>query len=119
MQDYKKLRVWEKAHALTLAVYRITKEFPKDELFGLTSQLRRASFSIGANIAEGSGRSSKHEFNHFISYAIGSASEVEYFLLLAKDLRYISADEYTKVEDSANEIKRTLISLSKRIKQSN
>ncbi|HTR80814.1 MAG TPA: four helix bundle protein, partial [Bacteroidota bacterium] len=118
MQDFKRLKVWGKAHALTLDIYLISKRFPKDELFGLTSQLRRASFSIGANIAEGCGRISKKEFLHFLSYAIGSASEVEYFLILVRDLQYISIEEFNAFEDRANEIKRTLISFMRKIENS-
>jgi four helix bundle protein len=115
MQDFKKLKVWEKAHALTIDIYLASKKFPKDELFGVTSQLRRASSSVGANIAEGCGRTSQKELHHFMSFAAGSASEVEYFLLLVKDLKYISQTEFEKLEDRANEIKRMLVSLLKRI----
>jgi four helix bundle protein len=115
MQDFRKLNVWEKAHALTLEIYLASKKFPKDELFALTNQLRRASSSISANIAEGCGRSSQKEFHFFLSVAIGSASEVEYFLLLAKDLNYISEDYYEKLNEQVNEVKRKLISLLKRV----
>jgi S23 ribosomal protein. len=115
MQDFRKLNVWEKAHALTLEIYLASKKFPKDELFALTNQLRRASSSIGANIAEGCGRMSQKEFHHFLSIAIGSASEVEYFLLLAKDLNYVSQNDYEKLNEQANEVKRKLISLLKRV----
>jgi four helix bundle protein len=115
MQDFRKLNVWEKAHKLTLEVYLASKKFPKDELFALTNQLRRASSSISANIAEGCGRTSQKEFLHFLSYAIGSASEVEYFLLLAKDLTYVSNDDYEKLNEQVNEVKRKLISLLKRV----
>lgn len=115
MQDFKKLRVWEKAHALTLDIYLVSKRFPKDEMFGITSQVRRASSSIAANIAEGTGRTSRNEFARFLSYAIASASEIEYFLILIKDLKYLSVDESEKLQDRANEVKRTLISFLKKI----
>ena len=118
MQDFRKLNVWEKAHALTLEIYLASKKFPKDELFALTNQLRRASSSIGANIAEGCGRMSQKEFHHFLSIAIGSASEVEYFLLLAKDLNYVAENDYEKLNEHVNEIKRKLISLLKKVNKS-
>ncbi|MBL7764239.1 MAG: four helix bundle protein, partial [Chitinophagaceae bacterium] len=85
MQNYKDLKVWVKAHAFTLNVYEVSKVFPKDELYSLTSQLRRASSSIPANIAEGCGKNSQGEFAHFLNISLGSANEAEYFLLLAKD----------------------------------
>ena len=82
MQSFLKLKVWEKAHAVTLDIYSVTRSFPKDELFGLTSQMRRASASIGANIAEGTSRKGDGEFGRFLYIAIGSASELEYHLFL-------------------------------------
>lgn len=84
MKDFKKLIVWKKAHEMTLNIYRTTKSFPKDEVYGLTSQLRRAASSIPANIAEGCGRNSDAELARFLQIAAGSASEVEYHLLLAR-----------------------------------
>ncbi len=86
MRDFRKLNVWDKAHRLTLAVYKITKDFPRDEAYGLTSQIRRCSVSIPANIAEGCGRKGEAEFGRFLGIAMGSASELEYHLLLASDL---------------------------------
>ena len=83
MQSFRNLKVWEKAHRLTLDVYRSTKMFPRDETYGLTSQIRRAAGSIGANIAEGSCRKGDCEFSRFLQIAMGSASELEYHLLLA------------------------------------
>lgn len=85
MGDFKKLAVWEKAHRLTLAVYRASGSFPKDELYGLMSQIRRAAASIPTNIAEGSGRGGDRELVRFLHIALGSANELEYQLLLAKD----------------------------------
>ena len=89
MKDFHDLKVWQKAHALTLTVYRITADFPRQEQYGLTSQLRRASSSIPANLAEGCGRNSDAEFIRFCTIAAGSASELEYHLLLAHDLKLI------------------------------
>src|SRR5690242_7272739 len=108
MRDFRELKVWAKAHELTLAIYRETAQFPKQELYGLTSQLRRAAASVGANIAEGAGKTSRAEFARFLETASGSASELEYHLLLAKDLGYISSDVYDDLSASVGEIKRML-----------
>jgi four helix bundle protein len=86
MQNFRNLKVWEKAHTLPLDVYQSSRSFPRDEIYSLTSQIRRASVSIGANIAEGSCRSGDADFARFLQMAAGSASEVEYHLLLAHDL---------------------------------
>jgi len=94
MRDFRQLKVWEKAHHFTLQVYKITKHFPSDERFGLTSQLRRAAVSVSTNIAEGCGRNSEPELARYMSIAAGSASEVEYQLLLARDLKYIQNEMY-------------------------
>ena len=100
MQDFHNLLVWQKAHAATLLVYRLTKRFPDDERFGLTSQLRRSAASISANLAEGCGRGSDQDFARFVQIAMGSAAEVEYHLLLAKDLEYIGKEDFTKAAES-------------------
>lgn len=86
MRDFRELKVWDKAHALTLDVCRVTKLLPREELYGLTSQIRRAAVSIGANIAEGSGKNSRPDLARFLQIALGSASELEYHLLLSHDL---------------------------------
>ena len=98
MQDFRKLRVWQKAHQLSLDIYKATKRFPKDEIYGLTSQIRRATVSIGANIAEGSGKDSNIEFKRFLSIAMGSSSELENHLLLARDLEYLDKTEYDRFQ---------------------
>ena len=90
MQNYKDLKVWEKAHLFTLQVYEEMKSFPKEELYGLTNQLRRASASIPANIAEGCGKNGKSEFAHYLNIALGSSNESEYLLLLSKVLKYLT-----------------------------
>ncbi len=97
MQDFHTLKVWEKAHQLTLDVYHATVAFPKEEIYGLTSQIRRASSSIAANIAEGCGRGSNAEFRQFLQVAMGSACELEYHLLLARDLHYLDAIDYERL----------------------
>ncbi len=92
---YKKLLVWQEAHTLTLLIYKITKHFPKDELFGLTNQMRRAAVSVTANIVEGQARATKKEFHQFLFMSNGSLVEVEYYIELSKDLGYISEKEFT------------------------
>ncbi len=93
MRDFRSLKVWEKAHHLTLAVYKATGAFPKEEVYGLTSQMRRACASIPANIAEGCGRSGIAELTRFLHIALGSASELEYHVILAHDLAFLSEIE--------------------------
>ena len=88
MQNYKDLKVWNKAHYFTLQVYKVSEAFPKTETYGLTNQLRRASSSIAANIAEGCGKNTKADFANFLNILLGSANEAEYFILLVKDLNY-------------------------------
>jgi len=116
MQDFKKLKVWEKGHQLTLAAYKITATFPKAELYGLTSQIRRSAASIPANISEGCGRSGSAELARFLQIAMGSASELEYHLLLAHDLEYVSTSEYESLAGMVVEVKRMLTSLIKKLR---
>lgn len=117
MQDFKNLMVWQKAHACVLVVYQLTKRFPDDERFGLTSQLRRSVASIPANLAEGCGRGSDQDFARFVQIAMGSAAEVEYHLLLARDLKYISPEEGASAATAIEEVKRMLASLLKTIRK--
>jgi four helix bundle protein len=118
LKDFKELKVWVKAHALTLATYRSTRTFPKEELYGLTSQLRRAAASIAANLAEGCGRRSDGELNRFVQIARGSASELEYHLLLARDLDLLSLPEFKKLDAQINEVQRMLTALAKSLQPS-
>jgi len=115
MEDFKDLKVWTKAHQLTLVLYQQTRFFPKDEIYGLTSQIRRASSSIGANIAEGCGRRSDPEMRRFVQIARGSANELEYHLLLARDLQFLTVDEFKDLEARTLEIQRMLASLVQRL----
>ena len=115
MEDFKNLKVWVKAHQLTLAIYESTRKFPREEIYGLTSQIRRASASIGANIAEGCGRRSDPEMKRFVQIARGSASELEYHLLLARDLQHLTVDEFKDLEAKVLEIQRMLASLTQRL----
>ena len=116
MKDFRSLKAWGKAHELTLKVYNATKSFPREEVFGLTSQLRRACASIPANIAEGCGRSGDVELARFMVIASGSASEVEYHLLLAYDLGYLSDAEYQQFNEEINELKRMLTAFINKLK---
>ena len=112
MQSFKNLKVWEKAHALTLEVYKTSMSFPREEMYGLTSQMRRSSASVGANIAEGSCRKGDGDFGRFLQIAMGSASELEYHLLLAHDLKFLRPQIYTELIQSLVEVKRMLTSLT-------
>ena len=116
MKDFRQLKVWEKSHQVALAIYKATKEFPKEELYGLTSQIRRASMSIPTNIAEGCGRNTDPDFARFLQMAMGSASETEYQLILARDLEFLPEDAYEKLHNDVEEIKRMLASLLKTLR---
>jgi four helix bundle protein len=115
MEDFKNLRVWAKAHELTLTVYQETRDFPKEEMYGLTSQMRRSAASVGANIAEGCGRRSDGEMRRFLQIARGSANELEYHFLLAKDLRLLQAADFADLEARVLEIQRMLASFAARV----
>jgi four helix bundle protein len=117
MKDYRHLDVWMKAHKVALAVYEASRGFPKDEIYGLTSQMRRAAVSICANIAEGCGRKSDSELARFLQIARGSASELDYHFLLAHDLKYLSQVEYGELESRVREVQRMLTSLSQCVRR--
>ncbi len=114
MKDFHELKVWQKAHQLTLAVYQITATFPREELYGLTSPLRRCSASIPANLA-GCGRNGDAEFARFCSIAMGSASELEYHLLLARDLKLNKLKDHAELSQRATELKRMLTALFQKL----
>ena len=115
MGDFKQLQVWRRGHLLTLAAYKATAGFPREELFGLTSQLRRACASIPANIAEGCGRNSDPELARFLRIALGSANEAEYHLILARDLNYLEAPAHDHLVAELNELKSMISSLIDRL----
>ena len=115
MKDFRELDVWHKAHQLTLRSYEMTRTFPRDELFGLTSQIRRCSASIGANIAEGCGRRGNGEFHRFLQTAAGSASELEYHFLLAHDLQYLDRQQYQDICADVIRVKKMLVSLARKV----
>jgi four helix bundle protein len=115
VKDFRDLDVWTKSRAITLDVYRATADFPKEELYGLTSQMRRCSASIPANIAEGCGRRGNGEFHRFLTIAMGSASELEYHFLLSHDLGFLSQDMFGVLTPQVQEIKKMLASLIRRV----
>jgi four helix bundle protein len=116
MKNFRNLQVWQKSHALTLQVYQVTNSYPKSELFSLTSQTRRAAASVPANIAEGYGRGSDAEFGRFLHIASGSACELEYHLMLAHDLNFLSSANHATLDAEVNEIKRMLAALQQKLK---
>ncbi len=113
MSDYRSLEVWRRAHDLRLAVYRVTDSYPPHELFALTSQTRRATASIAANIAEGAGRGSRPDYARFLNYALGSVNEAEDHLVLARDLRYLAHTDWVLIADELAEVRRMLGALRK------
>jgi len=115
MRDFKKYHVWNLSHKLTLMSYKLTSSFPKEEIFGLTSQIRRASSSIPSNIAEGCGRESDADFRRFLYIAFSSASELEYLFILSKDLGHISDTLFEEYSNNLQEIKKMLSSLIKKL----
>lgn len=117
MQDFRKLGVWQKAHQLALSIYHKTSSFPKAELYGLSSQIRRCCTSIPSNIAEGCGRNGNAELGRFLQIGFGSACELEYQLLLAHDLKFLKDEDYSQLNDQVGEVKRMLTSLIKKVKE--
>ncbi len=115
MKDFRGLSVWQRAHSVTLSVYRCTKDFPREETYGMTWQMRRCSSSVAANIAEGCGRRGNLEFVRFLGMAMGSASELEYFLLLARDLEYLDPGAYTVLAKDIGLMRRMLNALISKI----
>lgn len=117
-KGFRKLIVWQRAHQLTLLIYKLTEKFPKNEIYGLTSQVRRAAVSVAANIAEGYGYGRKGQTGRFLDIAQGSLSEVEYYLILSLDLAYINKEEYEKGEALRTETGFLLFRLQQSLKKS-
>lgn len=115
MKDFRNLKVWQKAHQLVLSLYPVTASFPRQEVYGLASQIRRAASSIPSNIAEGCGREGDPELARFCVIARGSATELEYQLLLARDLKLIQPQDYEKLSAQTVEIKRMLTVLVQKL----
>jgi len=115
MKDFRDLQIWERSHGLTLAIYAATLKFPREELYGLTSQIRRCTVSIGASIAEGCGKMGNNEFQRYLQIAAGSASELDYERLLAKDLGYFALADSSKIAGELSQIRRMLNSLLRKV----
>jgi four helix bundle protein len=116
MRDFKKYDVWQLSHEFCVRVYSVTKNYPKDEIYGMTSQIRRASLSIPTNISEGAGRYGDKEFANFLNIALGSAHEVENLLIISNDLDYLTGDLFIELADRVNTIKRKLYHFHRKIK---
>jgi len=116
MRDFKQLSIWQRSHALTLKIYKHTQTYPKNELFGLTSQMRRSASSIPTNIAEGSGRHSEAEMKHFLVIARGSASELEYQLILSHDLGYLNETVFNGLTIELNEVQKMIYTFIRNVK---
>jgi len=116
VKDFRQLKVWERAHRLVLAIYKASAGFPKEELYGLTSQIRRASASVPTNIAEGCGRGSDADFARSLQLAMGSACEMEHQLLLSVDLGFLGRDDFTPLQADVEEVKRMLSGLLKTLR---
>jgi len=116
MREFGKLKVWERGHRLTLDVYEVTAAFPRGELYGLTSQMRRSCAAMPANIAEGCGRGSNADLARFLQKALGSASELENHLLLARDLEHLETNDYKRLIAEVRELKRMLTSFIRNLK---
>ena len=117
MRDFRTLKVWQAAHRLTLDVYKVTKRYPREELYGLTGQSRASSSSVPTNIEEGCGRGGAREFSRFLKIAAGSATELDYQLLLARDLEYLLEADYLRLNEQLIEVKKMLRSLIERVEQ--
>lgn len=117
MKDFRNLKVWEQSHKVAVMVYNVTRSFPKEETYGLTSQIRRASTSIPTNISEGCGRDSDADFRRFIQIAFGSSCELEYLLFLSNELKLVSEKDFALLNPQIVEIKKMLIGLIKKLKE--
>ena len=115
MRDYRELKVWQKSHRLTIAIYSVSRDFPREELYGLTSQVRRSCASIPANIAEGCGRFDNAELSRFLQIALGSACELDYHLFLARDLGYLSKEAQAHLESELKEVRRMLVGMMQKL----
>jgi four helix bundle protein len=118
MQDFHKLKVWEKAHALAMDVYRVSEAFPRRDGVAITTQLRRAALSVPTNIAEGAGKFSGAEFRRFLEIALGSAAETHYHLIVARDIGLLETTRYHELAKQITEVRRMLTGLIKRVKAS-
>jgi len=116
VQSFNDLILWQKAHSLVLQVYKYTQDFPSTEIYGLTSQMRRAAYSVPANIVEGHARNTRKDFIRFLNISRASLEELKYFTLLARDLRYLSGKYYEELNSTQIEVSKILYSFSKNLK---
>ena len=116
MKDFRDIKVWNKAHNLTIKIYKVTESFPREEVFGLISQIRRSAVSIPTNIAEGCGRNTDTELARFMEIASGSASELDYLLMLVRDLDLIDEAQYTEISADVTEIRKMLTTFIKTVR---
>lgn len=119
MRNYRDIQVWQRSHQITLDIYNLTSGFPSSELYALTSQMKRSAYSIPMNIAEGCGKSSEADFVRFLEIASGSASELDYQLILARDLKYMDQNEYEKIKNELTEIRKMLTAFIKQVRNRN
>jgi four helix bundle protein len=117
MRNYRDLQVWKKAHDLTLELYRVSQRFPREEMYGITGQLRRAAVSIGANLAEGCGRRTSNELARFVRVAMGSASELDYHILLCRDIGLMSSDDFSISTAKLTEVRKMLTSFLQSVEE--
>jgi four helix bundle protein len=115
MRNFQDLTIWVKSHQLTLSIYSITKSFPKEELYGLISQMRNSASSIPTNIAEGCGRNTNPDFKRFLTIATGSSSELEYQCILSRDLKFITDETFNKLQSEIIEIRKMIYSFSSKL----
>ena len=118
MRDFKKLQIWQRSHQLVLDTYKATNSFPRSEQFGLTRQIRRCAVSIPSNIAEGCGKESNSEFARYLRIAMGSASELEYQVILSNDLEYIPSGTFKSLDDEVTQLKKMLVAYTKKVANS-
>jgi len=116
LQDFQELKVWRRSHDLTIAIYQATSSFPREEMFGLTRQIRSAAAFIGANIAEGCGRNGGADFARFLQIAAGSASELANHMLLARDLGFLTPDHVNPIYRELTEVRRMLMTLIQKVR---
>lgn len=116
MQNFRDLKVWENAHLLVIKLYKTTTKFPKEEIYGITNQIRRAAVSVPTNIAEGCGRFTKPDFAKFLQISMGSACEIEYLLFLSGELEFTDKNEYEELNKDIVEIKKMLTSLIQKVR---
>jgi len=117
MQNFKDLLLWQEAHQAVLKIYKLSEDFPKTEIFGITSQLRRAAVSMPCNIAEGCGRYTSKDFANFLQIALGSTNETDYLTLLAKDLSYLSENQFVDIQEQLNKVRAMNINLIDKVRK--